>query len=311
MNHLRRIFAAVARRPVVAVPTQPAAFNPVPSPGELGSSCAPGRVRAIAGGRMPGWQITLIPSTAALIAGTVPVPLDRAVAARKIHAPPPEPGRPSSLVGGHQLLSGCPRPQHAETSLTPLPIGSRRLRHLPGGGGSMSISSLSGGGARPPRRGSRRFTPYQRTWGMPTAVGLPSASPSPRRASRASAAAVTLLRAAQHTSALGHSLAARRRRPGIRPSTPTRKQPPPAPSIDGRVAVHYLTPDPHRSSKPPASTHQPRPAGEARLLAPRRTTGLTRGGHLPQYPAPGGGRRRDVRAGRPIHAGRRVGHRVW
>jgi hypothetical protein len=164
MNHLRRIFAAVARRPVLAVSTQPAAFNPVPSPGELGSSCAPGRVRAIAGGRMPGWQITLIPSTAALIAGTVPVPLDRAVAARKIHAPPPEPGRPSSLVGGHQLLSGCPRPQHAETSLTPLPIGSRRLRHLPRGGGSMSISSLSGGGARPPRRGSRRFPPYQRTW---------------------------------------------------------------------------------------------------------------------------------------------------
>jgi hypothetical protein len=131
MSHLRRIFAAAARLPVLTVATEPDACNAAPSPGRLDSSCAPGPIRAIAGGRMPGWRITLIPLTAALIAATVPVPLDRAVAARKIDAPPPEPGRPLSLTGGHQLPAGCPRPQHAETSLTPLPIGLRRLRHLP------------------------------------------------------------------------------------------------------------------------------------------------------------------------------------
>jgi len=35
---------------------------------------------------MPGWQITLIAVGAALVAATVAVVLDRALAARKVHA---------------------------------------------------------------------------------------------------------------------------------------------------------------------------------------------------------------------------------
>ena len=41
---------------------------------------------AVAGGGMPGWQIALIAIGAALIAATVAVILDRALAARKVHA---------------------------------------------------------------------------------------------------------------------------------------------------------------------------------------------------------------------------------
>jgi hypothetical protein len=41
---------------------------------------------AIAGGGMPGWQIALIAIGAALVAATVAVVLDRALAAHKVHA---------------------------------------------------------------------------------------------------------------------------------------------------------------------------------------------------------------------------------
>ena len=41
---------------------------------------------AIAGGGMPGWQIALVAVGSALVAATVAVILDRALAARKVHA---------------------------------------------------------------------------------------------------------------------------------------------------------------------------------------------------------------------------------
>jgi hypothetical protein len=71
-----------------ALAATPAAFaERVPPPGE-GSGIAPPPppVRVIAEGGMPGWQIILI-----ALAAAVAVLLDRARAARKIHAPPPEP----------------------------------------------------------------------------------------------------------------------------------------------------------------------------------------------------------------------------
>jgi hypothetical protein len=41
---------------------------------------------AIAGGGMPGWQIALVAVGSALVAATVAVILDRALAARRVHA---------------------------------------------------------------------------------------------------------------------------------------------------------------------------------------------------------------------------------
>jgi hypothetical protein len=89
MNHFRRIFAAVATLAgaVLAFAPAPAAFAmPVP-PRDEGSGIAPPPVRVIAEGGMPGWQIVLIALAAALVAAAVAVLLDRARAARKIHAP--------------------------------------------------------------------------------------------------------------------------------------------------------------------------------------------------------------------------------
>jgi len=92
MNHLRRIFPAVATlaAAVLALTAAPAALAMrIPPPGE-GSGVAPPPppppVRVIAEGGMPGWQIALIALAAALVAAAVAVLLDRARAARKIHA---------------------------------------------------------------------------------------------------------------------------------------------------------------------------------------------------------------------------------
>lgn len=91
MKHFRRLFAAVATlaSAVLAFAPAPAAFaTRVPPPGE-GSGIAPPPppVRVIAEGGMPGWQIILIALAAALVAAATAVLLDRARAARKIHAP--------------------------------------------------------------------------------------------------------------------------------------------------------------------------------------------------------------------------------
>jgi hypothetical protein len=74
----------------------PAAFAmpvPVPDPGgqyaTTGPAPAPAAtVRVIAGGGMPGWQITLIALGAALLAGAVAVLLDRALATRRAASAP-------------------------------------------------------------------------------------------------------------------------------------------------------------------------------------------------------------------------------
>ena len=87
MNHLRRIFAAVATLAgaVLALVTAPAAFaHPLPPADCCTSGTATG-VTLITGGGMPGWQITLIAVGAALAAAILAVLLDRAWAARKTH----------------------------------------------------------------------------------------------------------------------------------------------------------------------------------------------------------------------------------
>ncbi len=94
MNHFRRIAAALATLAgvVLTFTAAPAAFaENVPPPGE-GSGIAPPPppVRIIAEG-MPGWQITLIALTAALVTAAAAVLLDRARAARKATPTPPEP----------------------------------------------------------------------------------------------------------------------------------------------------------------------------------------------------------------------------
>ena len=90
MNHVRRIFAAVAplAGAVLALAAASAAFaERVPPRGQGNGIAPPPPVRVIAEGGMPGWQITLIALTAALVAAAVAVLLDRARTARKIHAP--------------------------------------------------------------------------------------------------------------------------------------------------------------------------------------------------------------------------------
>jgi len=87
MNHLRRIFAAVATLAgaVLALTTAPAAFaKPLPPPDCCTSGAAAG-VTLITGGGMPGWQITLIAVAAALAGAVLAVLLDHAWAARKTH----------------------------------------------------------------------------------------------------------------------------------------------------------------------------------------------------------------------------------
>ena len=87
MNHLRRIFAAVATLAgtVLALATAPAAFaHPLP-PADCCTSGAATGVTLITGGGMPGWQITLIAVGAALAGAALAVLLDHARAARKTH----------------------------------------------------------------------------------------------------------------------------------------------------------------------------------------------------------------------------------
>ena len=88
MNHLRRIFAAVATLAgtVLALATAPAAFaGPLPPPDCCTGRAADTPITVITGGGMPGWQITLIAVGAALAGAALAVLLDRAWAARKTH----------------------------------------------------------------------------------------------------------------------------------------------------------------------------------------------------------------------------------
>jgi len=82
MNRIRHILAVVATLAgaLTAVAAAPAAYATLPPAGPHTT------VRVITTGGMPGWQITLIAAVAALAAATVAVLIDRARAARKIHA---------------------------------------------------------------------------------------------------------------------------------------------------------------------------------------------------------------------------------
>ena len=87
MNHLRRIFAAVATLAgaVLALTTAPAAFAERLPPSDCCTSGAAAGVTLISGGGMPGWQITLIAAGAALAGAALAILLDHARAARKTH----------------------------------------------------------------------------------------------------------------------------------------------------------------------------------------------------------------------------------
>jgi hypothetical protein len=87
MNRIRHILAAVATLAgaLTAVAAAPAAYASLPPHGG-GPAGTHTTVRVIATGGMPGWQITLIAAVAALAAATVAVLIDRARAARKMHA---------------------------------------------------------------------------------------------------------------------------------------------------------------------------------------------------------------------------------
>jgi hypothetical protein len=88
IHHIRRLFAVLAglAAALVAFATTPAFATVEPMPGGGGPAVAPQHlapVRTLVAGGMPGWQITLIAAGAALVAATIAVLLDRALAARR------------------------------------------------------------------------------------------------------------------------------------------------------------------------------------------------------------------------------------
>ena len=88
MNRIRRItvtLAALATAVLAFTAASPAAFAiRVPPPGGAGGPApAPPQLHTVVTGGMPGWQITLIAATAALLAAVLAVSLDRAWAARR------------------------------------------------------------------------------------------------------------------------------------------------------------------------------------------------------------------------------------
>jgi hypothetical protein len=90
MNHLRRILVAVITLAgaALALASAPAALaKPLPPPDCCTSSTANAPVTVMAGGGMPGWQITLIAIGAALVGAALALLLERAWVARKTHQP--------------------------------------------------------------------------------------------------------------------------------------------------------------------------------------------------------------------------------
>ena len=91
MTRIRRIITALvtlAGALLAFTAATPAALAiRVPPPGgTAGPVQAPPQVQTIVAGGMPGWQIALIATAAALAAAAVAVLLDRAWTARKAHA---------------------------------------------------------------------------------------------------------------------------------------------------------------------------------------------------------------------------------
>jgi len=88
MNRIRRItvtLAALATAVLAFTAVSPAAFAiRVPPPGGAGGAPPPPpQIHTIVTAGMPGWQITVIAATAALLAAVLAVSLDRARAARR------------------------------------------------------------------------------------------------------------------------------------------------------------------------------------------------------------------------------------
>jgi hypothetical protein len=93
MNRIRRITAALAGLAATAAvfaATGPAASAmQVPAPGQSGThpgnpaAAIPAGIHTVVAGGMPGWQITLIATAAALLAAVLAVLLDRAFTTRR------------------------------------------------------------------------------------------------------------------------------------------------------------------------------------------------------------------------------------
>jgi hypothetical protein len=93
MNHITRITIALTGLAAAALALaagSPAAFATREPPGGDGGApaSAPPQVHTVITGGMPGWQITLIAVTVALLAAVAAVFLDRAWAARRHTAAP-------------------------------------------------------------------------------------------------------------------------------------------------------------------------------------------------------------------------------
>ena len=92
IHRFRRLAGVLAGALLALAATAPAALavnRPLPDgrPAFVPTYPATSPVTAVvAAGGMPGWQIALIAIGAALVAATVAVILDRALAARKVHA---------------------------------------------------------------------------------------------------------------------------------------------------------------------------------------------------------------------------------
>jgi hypothetical protein len=85
---LAGVLLALAAAAAAAAPAALAGNRPLPDgrPAFVPTYPATSPATAVAAGGMPGWQIALIAIGAALVAATVAVILDRALAARKVHA---------------------------------------------------------------------------------------------------------------------------------------------------------------------------------------------------------------------------------
>jgi hypothetical protein len=92
IHHIRWLAGVLASALLALASAAPAALavnRPLPDgrPAFVPTYPATSPARAaVAGGGMPGWQVALIAVGAALVAATVAVVLDRALAARKVHA---------------------------------------------------------------------------------------------------------------------------------------------------------------------------------------------------------------------------------
>jgi hypothetical protein len=91
IHRIRRLAGVLAGALLASAAAAPAALavnRPLPDgrPAFVPTYPATSPATAVAAGGMPGWQIALIAIGAALVAATVAVILDRALAARKVHA---------------------------------------------------------------------------------------------------------------------------------------------------------------------------------------------------------------------------------